>query len=145
MVYSAGSGKCVPVDWDTAFVLIAQHLRALPDSNQAIFYTSSHTSSEAAFLCQLLVRAYGINNFPDCSNMYHEPFDTGIQASIGIGKGTTMLDDFTKIDVTFIFGQNPEANHLRILSELHEAPKRGVSIMSLNPPRERGLERFVDP
>ncbi|EFP68069.1 MAG: FdhF/YdeP family oxidoreductase [Ralstonia sp.] len=145
MVYDAGSDKYVPIDWDAAFALIAQHLRALPDPNQAIFYTSGRTSNEAAFLYQLFVRAYGTNNFPDCSNMCHEPSGTGMRASIGVGKGTVTLDDFTKTDAIFIFGQNPGTNHPRMLGELREASKRGASIVSFNPLRERGLERFADP
>ena len=55
MVYDAGSDKYVPIDWDAAFALIAQHLRALPDPNQAIFYTSGRTSNEAAFLYLSLI------------------------------------------------------------------------------------------
>jgi anaerobic selenocysteine-containing dehydrogenase len=36
------------------------------------FYTSGRASNEAAFLYQLFVRAYGTNNFPDCSSMCPE-------------------------------------------------------------------------
>ncbi|MFY8043211.1 MAG: CbbBc protein, partial [Rhodoferax sp.] len=45
----------------------------------------------------------------------------------------------------FIFGQNPGTNHPRMLGELRQAAKRGARIVSLNPLRERGLERFADP
>ena len=51
---------------------IAAHSRARsPD--EAIFYTSGRTSNEAAFVYQLMVRCFGTNNLPDCSNMCHEP------------------------------------------------------------------------
>ncbi|MGH6912016.1 MAG: CbbBc protein, partial [Phenylobacterium sp.] len=39
MAYDVASDKYVPIDWDDAFALIARHLNALPDPNQAIFYT----------------------------------------------------------------------------------------------------------
>ncbi|MFY8043212.1 MAG: molybdopterin-dependent oxidoreductase, partial [Rhodoferax sp.] len=94
MVYDAASDKYQPIDWDDAFALVAKHLNALPDPNQAIFYTSGRASNEAAFLYQLLVREYGTNNFPDCSNMCHEPSGTGMRESVGVGKGTVTLDDF---------------------------------------------------
>lgn len=145
MVYDAASDKYVPIEWDAAFALVARHLNALPDPNQAIFYTSGRASNEAAFLYQLFVREYGTNNFPDCSNMCHEPSGSAMKPQIGIGKGTVTLDDFDLADAIFIFGQNPGTNHPRMLGELRQAHKRGAKIVSFNPLRERGLERFADP
>ncbi|CAN5298426.1 FdhF/YdeP family oxidoreductase [soil metagenome] len=145
MVYDAASDKYVPIDWDDAFALVAAHLNALPDPNQAIFYTSGRASNEAAFLYQLFVREYGTNNFPDCSNMCHEPSGSGMRPQIGVGKGTVTLEDFELADAIFIFGQNPGTNHPRMLGELRAAHKRGAKIVSFNPLRERGLERFADP
>ena len=145
MMYDAATDKYRPVAWDAAFAAIAKHLNTLPDPNQAIFYTSGRTSNEAAFLYQLFVREYGTNNFPDCSNMCHEPSGVGMVESIGSGKGTVTLDDFEKADAIFIFGQNPGTNHPRMLGELRQAARRGARIVSINPLRERGLERFADP
>ncbi len=145
MVYDAASDKYLPIGWDAAFELIARHLNALADPNEAIFYTSGRASNEAAFLYQLFVREYGTNNFPDCSNMCHEPSGSGMRPQIGVGKGTVTLDDFDQADAIFIFGQNPGTNHPRMLGELRHASKRGARIVSFNPLRERGLERFADP
>ncbi|HEY9028044.1 MAG TPA: FdhF/YdeP family oxidoreductase, partial [Burkholderiaceae bacterium] len=145
MAYDAASDRYVPIAWDDAFALVARHLNALPDPNQALFYTSGRTSNEAAFLYQLFVREYGTNNFPDCSNMCHEPSGTAMRPQIGVGKGTVTLDDFEQADAIFIFGQNPGTNHPRMLGELRAAAKRGARIVSFNPLRERGLERFADP
>nr|WP_175801873.1 FdhF/YdeP family oxidoreductase [Burkholderia anthina] len=145
MVYDAQTDRYVPIAWDDAFALIARHLRALPDPNQAAFYTSGRASNEAAFLYQLLVRLYGTNNFPDCSNMCHEATSRGLPASVGVGKGTVTLDDFEHADTLLIFGQNPATNHPRMMGELRECAKRGATIVSINPLKERGLERFADP
>ncbi|WP_225783967.1 FdhF/YdeP family oxidoreductase [Xenophilus sp. Marseille-Q4582] len=145
MVYDAGSDKYLPIPWDAAFALIARHLNGLPDPNQAIFYTSGRASNEAAFLYQLFVREYGTNNFPDCSNMCHEPSGSAMKPQIGVGKGTVTLQDFEQADAIFIFGQNPGTNHPRMLGELRAASRRGARIVSFNPLRERGLERFQDP
>ena len=145
MVYDAGTDKYLPITWDDAFALVARHLNALPDPNQAMFYTSGRASNEAAFLYQLSVREYGTNNFPDCSNMCHEPSGSAMRPQIGVGKGTVTLDDFEQADAIFIFGQNPGTNHPRMLGELRGASKRGAKIVSFNPLRERGLERFADP
>jgi len=145
MVYDAASDKYLPIGWDDAFALIGRHLRALDDPNRADFYTSGRTSNEAAFLYQLFVREFGTNNFPDCSNMCHEPTSVGLPEQIGVGKGTVTLQDFEHADTIFLFGQNPGTNHPRMLGELRECAKRGAVLVSVNPLRERGLERFADP
>lgn len=67
--YDPRNDRFEPVDWDEAFALIAAELNRLDSPNRAEFYTSGRASNEAAFLYQLFVRAYGTNNFPDCSNM----------------------------------------------------------------------------
>ncbi|NVM77406.1 molybdopterin-dependent oxidoreductase alpha subunit [Duganella sp. SG902] len=145
MVYDAASDKYRPIGWDDAFALMARHLNALPDPNQATFYTSGRTGNEAAFLFQLFVRMYGTNNFPDCSNMCHEPTSRGLPGTVGIGKGTVTLEDFEHADTLLIFGQNPATNHPRMMGELRDCARRGATIVSINPLRERGLERFTSP
>jgi len=145
MVYDAGTDKYLPIAWDDAFALVARHLDALPDPNQAMFYTSGRTSNEAAFLYQLFVREYGTNNFPDCSNMCHEPSGSALRPQIGVGKGTVTLEDFEKADAIFIFGQNPGTNHPRMLSTLEEAKGNGATIVAVNPLPEAGLMRFKNP
>jgi len=145
MVYDAAEDRYRRIAWDDAFALIARELHALPDPNLASFYTSGRTSNEAAFLYQLFVREYGTNNFPDCSNMCHEPSGSALRPTIGVGKGTVTLQDFEQADLFLIFGQNPGTNHPRMLGELRDAVKRGARIVSVNPLRERGLERFANP
>jgi molybdopterin-dependent oxidoreductase alpha subunit len=145
MVYNALLDRYVPISWADAFELIASHLKNLDDPNQAAFYTSGRASNEAAFIYQLFVRMYGTNNFPDCSNMCHEATSRGLPSTVGVGKGTVLLDDFEHADTILIFGQNPATNHPRMLGELRECSRRGATIVSINPLRERGLERFSSP
>lgn len=145
MRYEETSDTYVPVSWDEAFALVARHLNALPDPNMADFYTSGRASNEAAFLYQLFAREYGTNNFPDCSNMCHEATSVGLPQSLGVGKGTVLLEDFEKADAIFIFGQNPGTNSPRMMTDLRNASRRGATIMSFNPFRERALERFQAP
>jgi len=145
MVYDAVSDKYVPIAWAQAYALIGRHLNALPDPDMADFYVSGRASNEAAFLFQLFVRQYGTNNFPDCSNMCHEPTSVGLPGTVGVGKGTVLLDDFDLCDTLLLFGQNPATNHPRMMGELRHASKRGATIVAINPLKERGLERFADP
>jgi molybdopterin-dependent oxidoreductase alpha subunit len=134
-----------PVSWDTAYEVIARHLKALDTPDQAIFYTSGRTSNEAAFVYQAFVRALGTNNLPDCSNMCHESSGTALSQTIGIGKGSVTLEDIHRADLLVIVGQNPGTNHPRMLSALDVAKQRGAKIVSINPLPEAGLTRFNDP
>ncbi len=93
----------------------------------------------------MFARAYGTNNFPDCSNMCHEASGVALIDAIGVGKGTVLLEDFEKADAIFCVGQNPGTNHPRMLGDLRRAAERGAKVVVLNPVRERGLERFADP
>jgi molybdopterin-dependent oxidoreductase alpha subunit len=145
LVYDSKRDRYVPIEWDAAFELIASHLKRLDDPDRAAFYTSGRASNEAAFLYQLFVRMYGTNNFPDCSNMCHEATSRGLPHTVGIGKGTVTLDDFEHADTLLLFGQNPATNHPRMLGELRDCAKRGATIVSINPLKERGLERFASP
>jgi len=145
MRYDAASDRYVPCDWESAFALIGQHLRALKSPHEAEFYTSGRTPNEAAFLYSIFVREFGTNNFPDCSNMCHEPTSRGLPPSIGVGKGTVIMEDFDHAEAIFVIGQNTGTNSPRMMSNLVEARKRGVPIVAVNPMPERALVRFADP
>ena len=133
------------IGWDEAFTIIADTLSDLPSPDAAAFYTSGRTSNEAAFLYQLFVRAYGTNNLPDCSNMCHESSGVAMASTIGIGKGTVLLEDFDEADVIVVLGQNPGTNHPRMLTALQHAVEGGATVVSVNPLRETGLKAVRNP
>jgi len=145
MRYDAATDHYVPIEWEAAFTLIGAQLNKLESPHQAEFYTSGRASNEAAFLYQLFGRAFGTNNFPDCSNMCHEASGVALGGSIGVGKGTVTFDDFALADAIFVLGQNPGTNHPRMLEPLREAVERGAQVVCFNPLKERGLERFQHP
>lgn len=145
MVLAPGESHYRPIEWDDAYRLIAEHLNALASPDEALFYTSGRTSNEAAFLYQLMVRSFGTNNLPDCSNMCHESSGTALTESIGIGKGSVTVEDVTEADLILIAGQNPGTNHPRMLSVLEKAKANGAKIVAINPLPEAGLIRFKDP
>lgn len=144
VLYEKSSGSFRAIDWPQAFALIGRELAALAPE-QVAFYASGRSSNEAAFLWQLLARAYGSANLPDSSNFCHEPSGYALKEVIGIGKGTCTLDDFAKADLFIVMGQNPASNHPRMMGALHEAKMRGARVLVLNPLRERGFTNFSDP
>ena len=145
MVLRPGQDHYTPIAWDKAYRLIADELRALDSPDEALFYTSGRTANETAFLYQLLVRSFGTNNLPDCSNMCHESSGTALSASIGIGKGSVTIDDFPAAEVIVVAGQNPGTNHPRMLSALQKAKQHGARVIAVNPLPETGLLGFRDP
>jgi molybdopterin-dependent oxidoreductase alpha subunit len=145
MIKRAGGDHYEPIGWDEAFGEIATRLRALGGPDEAIFYTSGRTSNEAAFCWQLLARAYGTNNLPDCSNMCHESSGVALTETIGVGKGSVTLDDIHTAKLLVIVGQNPGTNHPRMLTALETAKRNGATIVAVNPLPEAGLQQFKNP
>lgn len=145
MKYDAATDHYVPIAWEQAFAEIGAFLREQTVPARTAFYTSGKVGNEPAFLYQLMVREYGTNNFPDCSNMCHEPTSVGLAEQIGIGKATVIRSDFAHCDLILSLGHNPATNHPRSLVALREARKNGAQIVAVNPLREKGLMRYRHP
>ncbi len=134
-----------PISWEEAFQMIARDLKKATHPNRAVFYTSGRTSNEAAYMYQLMVRHYGTNNLPDCSNMCHESSGVALTETIGIGKGTVKLEDIHHAKLVLVIGQNPGTNHPRMMSALSKCKGNGGKIVHINPLPEVGTEKFIDP
>ncbi|WP_396590420.1 FdhF/YdeP family oxidoreductase [Allomuricauda sp. R78024] len=134
-----------PISWAESFKIIAKNLHTLHSPDEAIFYTSGRSSNEAAFLYGLFVRAFGTNNMPDCSNMCHESSGVALSETLGIGKGSVVLEDFPEAEVVIVIGQNPGTNHPRMLTALQKCKENGGKIITINPLSESGLNRFKNP
>ncbi|WP_368169679.1 FdhF/YdeP family oxidoreductase [Aeromonas sp. R4-3] len=143
--YNPATDHYEPVSWEQAFAIIADKLKSLASPDEVEFYTSGRASNEASYLYQLFGRLYGTNNFPDCSNMCHEASGVGLIQSVGVGKGTVVLDDFDAAKAIFVFGQNPGTNHPRMMNALRKAARQGCQIVTFNNLKEVALERFASP
>jgi len=144
MRYDPATDHYVAVTWDEAFRDIGDELNRL-DPRSVVMYTSGRASLETSYMYQLFGRMYGTSNFPDSSNMCHESTSVALPEVIGVPVGTVLLEDYDKADCIFFFGQNTTTNSPRMLHPLQRAAQRGVPIITFNPLRERGLERFTDP
>ena len=56
-----------------------------------------------------MVRSFGTNNLPDCSNMCHESSGAALIEAIGIGKGSVTVEDIANADL--IVDRRPESRH----------------------------------
>ena len=144
MRYDRETDKYLPVEWEDALAQIGKALRGF-DPKSVVFYTSGRASLEASYMYQLFARMYGSNNLPDSSNMCHESTSVALPETIGVPVGTVKLEDFPYTDCMFFFGQNVGVNSPRMLHQLQAVRERGAPIITFNPLRERGLERFTNP
>jgi molybdopterin-dependent oxidoreductase alpha subunit len=144
MRYDPASDRYVPCGWQEAFEAIGRELKTL-EPTSVVFYASGRASLETSYMYGLLARMYGSQNLPDSSNMCHESTSVGLKQSVGAPVGTIQLEDFEKADCLFFFGQNVGSNSPRMLHDLQKAARRGVPIITFNPLKERGLERFANP
>ncbi|CAN7470212.1 FdhF/YdeP family oxidoreductase [Phenylobacterium sp. LjRoot225] len=142
--YDPQLDRYVPCGWDEAYAAIGAALKRL-DPKSVVFYASGRAALETSYMYALLARMYGSQNLPDSSNMCHESSSVGLRESLGVPVGTVTLDDFPHADCILFFGQNPGSNSPRMLHLLEAAAKRDAPIITFNPLRERGLERFVNP
>ncbi|MGP4113307.1 FdhF/YdeP family oxidoreductase [Streptomyces sp. 4N509B] len=145
MFYDPDTDRYRPVSWDEAFTLVGDTLRGLDSPDRATFYTSGRLSNEASFLYQLMVREYGTNNLPDCSNMCHEASGRALRASLGTNKGTVDLGDWEQADAIFLIGSNAASNAPRMLTSLAHAHRRGARVVHVNPLVEAAAGRTIVP
>ncbi|MDB5510079.1 MAG: formate dehydrogenase [Hyphomicrobiales bacterium] len=144
MRFDHATDRWMPVSWDEAFAQIGRDLQRV-DPHRAVFYASGRASLETSYLYALFARMFGSNNLPDSSNMCHETTSVALPQSIGIPVGTVRLEDFSTTDLCMFFGQNTGSNSPRMLHQLEEVRKREIPVITFNPLRERGLERFTNP
>ncbi|HEX4509755.1 MAG TPA: molybdopterin-dependent oxidoreductase, partial [Burkholderiaceae bacterium] len=144
MRYDPTTDKYVEARWDDAFADIGRQLMAM-NPKSVVFYASGRASLETSFMYGLAARLFGNNNLPDSSNMCHESTSVGLPESIGIPVGTGRLEDFDHCDCILIVGHNIGTNAPRMLHDLEDCRRRGVPIITFNPLREVGLERFTNP
>ncbi|MBW4329537.1 FdhF/YdeP family oxidoreductase [Stakelama sp. CBK3Z-3] len=144
MKYDAASDKYVAVSWKEAFDAIGAKLKKL-DAKKVVFYASGRASLETSYMYSLCARLYGSHNLPDSSNMCHETTSVGLSNAIGSPVATIQMDDYEHCDTIFCWGQNVGTNSPRMLHVLEKARKRGVEIVTFNPLKERGWEKFTNP
>ncbi len=139
-----GSQHYSAVSWDKALGLAAKTFQDV-SPEKSFFYASGRSSNEAAFLLQLLARAYGTNNVNNCSYYCHQATGVGLQNTLGTGTSTVSLDDVGESDCIVVIGANPSSNHPRFIHQLMHCRERGGQVIVINPAKEPGLVKFAVP
>lgn len=112
------------------------------DPQRTLWYASGRSSNEAAFLLQLVARAYGTNNVNNCSYYCHQASGVALTSIYGNSTASISLDDIAKTDLVVLAGANPASNHPRLMTQLIHLRRRGGRVIVINPLSELGLRRF---
>ncbi len=132
------------VSWDEALRLSGEKISGVPP-DEVFFYSSGRSSNEAAFLFQLIARAFGTAHIHNCSFYCHSASGVALSRVVGTGTSTIVLDDLAKADLAIVAGANPASNHPRLISQLVQLRRRGGIVIVVNPIKELGLTRFRVP
>ena len=129
------------ISWDDAMRTAAEGFTSTtPD--RAFFYASGRSSNEAAFLLQVVARAYGTNNVNNCSYYCHQASGVALNSIYGSGTASVSLDDLGTTELAVVIGANPASNHPRLITQLINLRRRGGKVIVINPLSELGLKRF---
>ena len=132
------------VSWSEALDRAAAGLRQTRPE-EAFFYSSGRSSNEAAFLLQVVARAWGTPNVHNCSFYCHNASSVALGQVYGSGTASVGLDDVAAADLALVAGANPGSNHPRLVTQLVALRRRRGRVIVVNPLRELGLVRFRVP
>lgn len=144
LVHRAGATHFRRATWHEALDAIGASLRAAPPE-ATFFYASGRSSNEAAFLYQLVARAYGCPHVHNCSSYCHAASGVALSRVYGSGTSSVVLEDLGRADLALVAGANPASNHPRLITQLVELRERGGTVIVVNPLEELGLVRFRIP
>lgn len=129
------------ISWEQAIAKTAMAFREA-NPREVFFYSSGRCSNEAAFLMQLVARAYGTANIHNCSYYCHQASGVALNQIYGSGTSSIVLDDLDHADLAVVVGANPASNHPRLIRNLVDLRRRGGKVLVINPMKELGLVRF---
>jgi len=144
MMAGPGDSHYRRISWDEALDRTGAALREAARDG-VFFYSSGRSSNEAAFLFQLVARAYGTENIHNCSFYCHAASSVALKEIYGSGTASITLDDLGQADFALVIGANPASNHPRLITQLVKLRERGGRVLVINPLRELGLVRFRIP
>ncbi|MDM7937262.1 MAG: FdhF/YdeP family oxidoreductase [Cyanobium sp. CZS 48M] len=143
LILREGRSHYERLSWDDVLELAETAFRRPPE--RVASYSSGRSSNEAAYLLQLLLRAWGSNNLADCSDLCHAPSTVGLSEVFGSGTSMVSLESLQQAECVVLVGSNAPANHPRLMNELIRLRERGGSVIVINPVLEVGLLKFGSP
>ena len=102
-------------------------------------------SNESYYAAQKAARAIGTNSIDNAARVCHSPSTFAIKEALGVGATTCSYSDWIGTDLVVFIGSNVANNQPVTTKYLHLAKKAGTQVVSVNPYREPGMERYWIP
>jgi len=133
------------ISWDAALDLTADKIRASDPHRVAFFVTSRGVTNEVYYMAQKAARFIGTNHIDNAARLCHSPSGAAMKATLGVTATTCSYRDWYEADVVVFFGSNPANDQPVSTKYLHEAKKRGMKVVLVNPLLEPGMKRYWVP
>jgi molybdopterin-dependent oxidoreductase alpha subunit len=133
------------IAWDEALDRIASRIRAAGPQRTAFFVTARGVTNEVYYLAQKAARCIGTNHIDNAARLCHAPSGAAMKATLGVAASTCAYRDWYSADVIVFFGSNPANDQPVSTKYLHEAKKRGLKVVLVNPLLEPGMKRYWVP
>jgi len=133
------------ISWDEAYQRMAKRIRASNPKRFAFFVTSRGVTNEVYYMAQKVARFLGTNNVDNAARLCHAPSTAAMKHAVGVAATTCSYTDWYGTDLIIFFGANPANDQPVTTKYLHEAKELGTKIISVNPYREPGMDRYWVP
>ena len=145
MLRRAGEPGFARIGWEEALNLAAARIAASDPERLGFYLTSRGMTNEGYYGVQKAVRAIGTNSIDNAARICHSPSTFGIKQALGVAATTCSYHDWIGTDLVVFIGSNVASNQPVATKYLHMAKKAGTRVVSVNPYREPGMERYWIP
>ena len=133
------------VEWDELWQDVGARWRAFEPERTAMFVTSRGITNEVYYVAQKVMRFLGSNSVDNSARLCHSPSTAGLKSTVGVAATTCSYRDWYEADLIVFLGSNPANDQPVAMKYLDTARRRGTRVVSVNPYREPGMERFWVP
>ena len=133
------------ITWDEALDLSAERIREAGPERIGFYLTSRGMPNESYYAAQKAARAMGTNSVDNAARVCHSPSTFGLKEAVGVGASTCSFKDWIGTDLVVFIGSNIATNQPVATKYVYQARKAGTRIVSVNPFREPGMDRYWIP
>lgn len=145
LIRNKGDEGFTPISWDDAIKLIADKIKSTEPDRTYYYLTSRGIPNETYYAVQKAVRAIGTNNVDNAARICHSPSTFGLKSALGVAATTCSYTDMIGTDLVTFIGSNVANNQPVVMKYLYHAKKAGTKIVTVNPYREPGMEKYWIP
>ncbi|NNF07635.1 MAG: molybdopterin-dependent oxidoreductase, partial [Candidatus Eisenbacteria bacterium] len=145
LVRRRGEPGFTPVSWEEAEDLIADKISKTEPKRSAFYLVSRGTTNETYYATQKVARFLGTNHVDNSARICHSPSTTGLKTTIGFAATTCSYKDLIGSDLVVFIGSDAANNQPVLMKYMHLAKEAGTKVLSINPYREPGLEKYWVP